>query len=271
MKIKKIWLMLLSILTTSTLLVGCKVNHDQVKPQQSQTVVIGIDDSFVPMGYREKNGTLTGYDIDLAKALFRKKGIKVDFQTIDWDMKETELRNHTIDLIWNGYTKNPEREKKVAFSHNYLINNQVLVTLKKSNISRFSDMKNKQLGVQTGSSGQESFNQTPKVLKNYIYHRTPVLYSSFNQAFIDLKVDRIQGLLIDSVYADYYVAHQARPADYQIIKGNFPPEYFAVGMRKNDFKLKKTVNSGLKELYQDGTMDKLATKWFGTTKDVVKQ
>jgi ABC-type amino acid transport substrate-binding protein len=70
-------------------------------------VIVGLDDSFVPMGFRERDGKLVGYDIDLAKAVFKQYGIKVDFQTIDWSMKETELKNGTIDLIWNGYSMTP--------------------------------------------------------------------------------------------------------------------------------------------------------------------
>ncbi len=70
-----------------------------------------MDDTFVPMGFREKNGSLEGFDIDLARAVFKRYGIKADFQTIDWSMKETELRNQTIDLIWNGYTVTPQRKK----------------------------------------------------------------------------------------------------------------------------------------------------------------
>lgn len=59
-----------------------------------------------------KNGQLTGYDIDLAKAVFKQYGIHVSFQTIDWSMNVTELRNGTIDLLWNGYSITPERKKK---------------------------------------------------------------------------------------------------------------------------------------------------------------
>lgn len=81
--------------------------------------------------FGKKNGKLVGYDVDLARAVFKQYGIKVDFQTIDWSMKETELRNGTIDLIWNGYTITKARAKSVAFSRPYLENQQILVTKKK--------------------------------------------------------------------------------------------------------------------------------------------
>ena len=62
--------------------------------------------------FRDKDGKLTGFDIDLATAVFKEYGINVEFQPIDWSMKEFELNNGTIDLIWNGYSKTDERAKK---------------------------------------------------------------------------------------------------------------------------------------------------------------
>lgn len=230
------------------------------------TVVIGVDDSFVPMGFREKNGKLVGYDVDLAKATFAQYGLKVDFQTIDWSMKETELRNGTIDAIWNGYTVTPQRAKKVAFSTPYLRNRQVLVTKRKQNIDSFADMKGKVLGLQTGSSAQTLLNQHPKLLKQYI-KGSPVTYDTFNDAFIDLNVNRIQGLLIDQVYAGYYVKHEPDPAAYRTIVGNFAGENYAVGLRKGDVTLKRKIDQGFVKLAKNGKLSQINHKWFGQDSD----
>ncbi|KRN29353.1 glutamine ABC transporter, substrate binding protein [Lactobacillus selangorensis] len=237
--------------------------------KQRKTVVIGMDDSFVPMGFRQKNGKLAGYDIDLARAVFKRYGIKVDFQTIDWSMKETELKNQTIDLIWNGYTVNHERAKKVAFSDTYLQNHQVLVSDKKAHIDSVNDMKGKTLGVQTSSSGLTSLDAQPQLLKDKIAKKTPVLYDNFNEAFLDLQAGRIQGLLIDSVYAKYYLAHLKNGDRYRVTATPFQPEDFAVGMRKSDKTLQKKINQAFAALYRDGTMRRISEKWFGED-DTVK-
>lgn len=215
------------------------------------------------MGFRAKNGQLKGYDIDLARAVFKRYHIKVDFQTIDWSMNATELRNRTIDLIWNGYTITPARKRAVRFSQPYLQNKQVLVTMKKNHLNQFSAMRGKTLGVQTGSSGYASLEAQPQLLKQYIKKQTPVLYSTFNDAFIDLNANRIQGLLIDRVYADYYIQHQSDPQAYRVVSGDFAPENFAVGMRKSDRVLQQKIDAALKALYQNGTMQRLSQKWFG--------
>ncbi|MFD1671127.1 amino acid ABC transporter substrate-binding protein [Agrilactobacillus yilanensis] len=236
--------------------------------QKRGKIIVGLDDSFVPMGFRAKNGTLKGFDIDLARAVGKKLNLKMDFQTIDWNMKETELKNHTIDLIWNGYTINSERQKKVLFSETYLNNRQILVTLKKNKIDGFAGMKGKVLGVQNGSSGQSDLDGQPALLKNSIKDKTPILYENFNEAFIDLNAGRIQGLLIDRVYADYYIAHQKDSSAYETNPGEFENEHFAVGMRKSDTELKAKIDGALKELYEDGTIQKISQKWFGANETV---
>lgn len=236
------------------------------KIEKKKKVTIGLDDSFVPMGFREKNGQLVGFDIDLARAVFNRYGIDVDFQTIDWSMKETELRNGTIDLIWNGYTINDERKKTVAFSQPYLKNQQVLVTKTSSKIDKPKQMKGKTLGIQSGSSGYEAFESQPKILKDYI--KTNIQYDTFNNAFLDLNAGRIQGLLIDSVYADYYIAHQKNPKMYRVISTGFQSEDFAVGMRKGDVTLQKKIDMALSELARNGKLNQISKKWFGTSKNI---
>lgn len=239
--------------------------------QKRHRVIIGLDDTFVPMGFRQKDGKLVGFDIDLAKAVFKQYGIEADFQPIDWNMKETELRNRTIDLIWNGYTITPERSKQIAFSRPYLANRQVLVTKKADNITSFKDMKGKVLGVQTSSSGASLLDQHPKMLKQYIKNQTPVMYDSFNNALMDLDAKRIQGLLIDSVYANYYIQHEKDPASYRTIEGGFTGEDFAVGMRKGDKTMKRKIDAAFQKLANDGELQKIEKKWFGTDRNSLVQ
>lgn len=228
--------------------------------KQNKTLVVGIDDSFVPMDFRQKNGQLVGFDVDLAKAAAKKLGLRADFQTIDWSMKETELRNGTIDVIWNGYTETKERRKKVLFTKPYLENQQILVTKKDSKINSYQKMNHKILGVQTGSSGYDDLMSYPKVLKKRI--KSSVLYDTYNEAFIDLKAGRINGLLIDSVYANYYLSHSKYKKEFQKVELPYPPEEFAVGISKKDPVLRNKLNRALESLKADGTISKLKQKWF---------
>lgn len=227
---------------------------------QKKQVVVGLDNSFVPMGFVKKNGQLTGYDVELARKVFQRYGIKVNFQTIDWSMNATELRNGTIDLIWNGYSITPQRKEKVAFSRPYLRNGQVLVVRKNSVIKTFAQMNGKELGLQTGSTAEQWYESKQSVLKA----KKAILYDQIPNSFLDLNANRIQGILLDEVYANYYLAHMAKKSDYRVIKNSqVPADLFAVGMRKGDKTLRQKVNASLLALQRNGQLEQLNEKWFG--------
>lgn len=231
--------------------------------QTDKKVVIGFDNTFVPMGFQDKSGKDVGFDIDLANAVFEKYGIKVQWQAINWDLKETELKNGNIDLIWNGYSKTDERESIVQFTKQYMVNEQVIVVKKSKNIKAISDLKDKVLGAQNGSSGYDIFNSNPEVLKNIVKNNDATQYESFNEALIDLENDRIDALLIDKVYANYYLKQQNKLEDFDILNAGFESEAFAVGARKADITLVNKINEAFHELYREGMFQKIANKWFG--------
>lgn len=233
------------------------------KYQQQKSITVGFDNTFVPMGFEEKNGNYAGFDIELAQYVSKKLGITVHFQPIDWDMKETELQNGTIDAIWNGYSATDERREKVAFTIPYMQNTQILVVKKTSGIHSVEDMTGKVLGAQNGSSGMLDFEEHPEVLKNRVKGGDADQYQSVNEAIIDLKNDRIDALLIDRVYADYYLTTEGIVDEYDTIPSGFESESFAVGVRPADKKLLEALNQAFKELYQEGIFQQISQKWFG--------
>lgn len=238
-----------------------KDNWSKYKSEKS--ITIGFDNTFVPMGFKDKSGKTTGFDIDLANAVFSEYGIKVKWQPINWDLKETELKNGKIDLIWNGYSITNERKEKVSFSNTYMKNEQVLVTKKTSNITSFSEMNGKTLGAQSGSSGYDTFISNPTILKDIVKDKEATQYETFTQALIDLKNNRIDGLLIDKVYANYYLEKEGILNQYNIIKSDYPGEDFAVGARKSDKILINKIDKAFKKQYQTGKFQEISNKWFG--------
>ena len=267
MKRKKIALVF--ALFFSFFLVACtqKVSDPKqdnwAKYQKQGSITIGFDNTFVPMGFEEKNGQYAGFDIDLAQAVSEKLGIQIKFQPIDWDMKETELQNGTIDAIWNGYTATDERKEKVAFTIPYMENQQVLVSKKSQNIHSIQDMTDKVLGAQAGSSGYLNFEGQPELLKNRVKDQKANQYQSFNEALIDLKNDRIDALLIDRVYANYYLQSEGILNDYNLFSAGFESEAFAVGVRPADKTLLAALNRAFISLYQEGKFQEISQKWFG--------
>ena len=118
------------------------------------TFVLGLDDSFPPLGFRDDNNEIVGYDIDLAKEVAKRLGVNFKAQPIDWDAKEMELETGKIDCIWNGFTITEDRKAALSMTFAYLDNEQVVVVRKDSGIKTLADMKGKIIGIQSGSSAQ---------------------------------------------------------------------------------------------------------------------
>ena len=268
-----------ALVLVGLVLVGCgetkekatsESNNKWAEVEKKGELVVGIDDTFVPMGFRDENDKIVGFDIDLAEVVTKELGIKAKFQPIDWSLKETELDNGTIDVIWNGYTVTDARKEKVDFTENYLLNEQVLVSLKESNINSFSDMKDKVLGAQEGSSGAESFENVPEVLKDYVKDNEAILFPTFTEAFLDLEAKRIDGLLIDKVFAEFYVSQQKDSSLYTISDSEYENENFAIGVKKGETELVDKLNEGLNKAYEDGSSIVVSQKWFGEDRLLTK-
>ena len=154
---KKIIILLVMAMT----ILMCSVEKTDKKETKNedklpQKVVIGLDDTFAPMGFKNEKGELIGFDIDLAKAVAEKLKIEVEFKPINWDSKIMDLNSGNIDLIWNGLTITPDRAKETEISKAYLSNNQIIIVNIDSPIKTKADLKGKIVGVQSQSSGEET-------------------------------------------------------------------------------------------------------------------
>jgi len=117
-------------------------------------MIVGLDDTFAPMGFRDNSGNLVGFDVDLAKEVGMRLGVEVRFQPIDWDAKVLELNAGTIDMIWNGLTITASRLEEMAFSNAYLANTQMIMVKAGSDIVSMSNLSGQKLGVQISSAAE---------------------------------------------------------------------------------------------------------------------
>ncbi|MDR1257548.1 MAG: transporter substrate-binding domain-containing protein, partial [Spirochaetaceae bacterium] len=144
----------LSVLAAAGSVVTCKKktagDESLQKINAKQKFVLGLDDSFPPMGFRNENNEIVGYDVDLAKEVCSRLGWDLVLQPIDWNAKEQELATGEIDCIWNGFTITDERKEALLFSPPYLKNAQVIVVKQSSPINSLADLAGKRVGTQTG-------------------------------------------------------------------------------------------------------------------------
>ncbi|MGX7419421.1 amino acid ABC transporter substrate-binding protein [Carnobacterium gallinarum] len=257
MKKKLIWI---SLLLLAVIIGGCS-SQPVAKEKGKEKVIIGLDDTFVPMGYRDSNGKIVGFDVDLANEFGKRMNMEIEFQPIDWSMKETELNSGNIDLIWNGYAKNAEREEKVNFSQTYLEVGQVIIVLKDSPIQTKADLKGKTVAAQQSSSAVSILaKDAPDLLKSFKGGEM-ITYASNNDVFNDLDSGRSEAIIVGGTYGRYTIK-QKGAEKYRILKDDFGVEEVAVGVRKKDTALLKKVNQALTEMKEDGTQEKIKAKWF---------
>lgn len=256
---KKNLFLLIILLIVSTLFLGCS-SKKLVAKKDKDTIVIGLDDTFVPMGFKNEKGEIVGFDVDLAKEAFKRMHLKVIFQPIDWSMKETELNSGNIDVIWNGYTMTPEREEKVAFTNPYLNNRQVIVTRSDSKIKNINDLKGKIVTTQDGSSSLDTLFEKPELTKTF-KNGEPILFDSFNDCFMDLEAKRSDAVVCDEILAQYYISKKD-PSKFHILNEDLGKESYSIGLRKNS-ELISTLNKTLENMKKDGTTANISKKWFG--------
>lgn len=228
--------------------------------EDDKTVVIGVDDTFAPMGFRDETGNLVGFDIDIATELLTRLGYQPEFQVIDWSMKETELENGNIDLIWNGYTITENRKEKVNFTQSYLDNKQIIVTMADSDINSKADLAGKTVAVQKESSAYEAVMADAKAASE-LNGGEPVQFDTNNDAFMDVEAGRSDAIVVDEVLARYYI--KLRGAEqYKILSEDFGSEQYGIGVRKSDTEFLAEIDAELTEMKNDGTFDELKSKWF---------
>jgi len=254
---KRIFAATLALLLVLT---GCGTSNSTDKDEAGTKLVIGIDDTFAPMGFRDENNELVGFDIDLARAIAEKMDIEIEFQPIDWAMKETELNGKNIDLIWNGYSITEKRKEQVAFSTAYLENRQIIVVLSDSDINSKADLAGKPLAVQKESSALEAVLAEPEVAAS-LEGGAPVEFDTNIDCFMDLEAGRSKAIVCDEVLARY-VMKQRGEEKYRVLEDNFGTEEYGIGVRKEDTELLSKLNAALDESFNDGTYDAVYETWF---------
>ncbi|MBP1556732.1 MAG: transporter substrate-binding domain-containing protein [Oscillospiraceae bacterium] len=166
-------------------------------------LILGLDETFPPMGYRDANGDIVGFDIDLATEVCARLGIKLKLQPIDWNSKEMELSTKSIDCIWNGMSITDERVENMNISKPYIANRQVVVTANDSGIAVKADLNGKKVATQAGSAALEAINAEAEAAGSADAFGKVTEYASFDDAWLDLKAGTVDALVIDEVYIRY--------------------------------------------------------------------
>lgn len=231
------------------------------KIKEKGEFVLGLDENFPPMGFRDAKGEITGFDVDIAKEVCSRLGVTLTLQPINWDAKEQELNTGNIDCIWNGFTITEERKQQVLFSKPYMKNRQVVVVMDKSGLSKLDDLAGKKLGLQAGSSAADALNGA-KDFKAKL--KETVEFDDNTTALMDLEKGGLDAVLMDEIVARYYITKESK--GYKVLDQELASEEYGIGFRKDDVQLMEKFQETLDAMAKDGKLAEISNKWF--SKDI---
>ena len=228
--------------------------------QDKGTLIVGITD-FEPMDYKDDDGNWIGFDADMAAGFAEYIGCDVEFVEIDWDSKQLELENKSIDCVWNGMTLTDEVINSMETSNAYCQNAQVVV-VKKDVMDKYADKEDCSelvFAVEAGSAGAEAV-----AAEGW----ESVEVNTQSSALLEVQAGTADAAVIDLLMAGAMVGEGTSFADlgYTV---SLTTEEYGVGFRKGS-NLAAELNEYFKSIYDSGEMKTIAEK-YGTQESIIEQ
>lgn len=246
--------MLASVLTMA---VSAKGSDDLLETIQKRgTIIVGLEGDWAPWSYVDENDELTGYDVEVAKAIADKLGVEIQIVPGEWDGLFAGMDAGRYDMVVNGVEVTEERADKYDFSTPYAyIRTALIVKGDNDSIKTFEDLKGKKTANSIASTYMnlaESYGATCYGVSTLDETLTMVL-----QGRVDATLNAIVS------FTDYMAQHP--DSNLKVVATTEDASNVAIPMRKGDetASLREAVNKAIDELREDGTLSELSTRFFG--------
>lgn len=222
-------------------------------------LLIGTEGTYAPFTFHDKNGKLTGFDVELATEVAKRIGVTPEFKETQWDAMFAGLDAKRFDMIANEVGIRPDRQVKYDFSSPYITSAAVLIASSDNNkVKKFEDMK----GLNSAQSLTSNYADIAKK-----YGAKIVSVEGFDQAVQLLTSKRVDVTVNDKLsFLDF--KKQKPDAPVKIVATSSDASQSGFMFRKSSNTLEDAVNKALKAIIDDGTYKKISEKWFG--EDVLK-
>ena len=227
---------------------------DQVKARG--TLRIGCEGTFPPFDSKDtKTGELVGYDVDIAKAIAAKLGVKPEFVTTEWSGIIAGLQAGKFDVIVNQVGATDARKQVLDFSPAYTYSGAELIQRKNDDrqFKSLEDLKGHKLGVGLGTNYMDMAKAVGGIdIKTY---------PGAPEYLRDLAASRLDAALNDRLMVAYLLKNAQLPLRPGAMVGSAPPS--AIPFKKGNPKFAKAIDDAMTQLEADGTFAKISDKWFG--------
>jgi polar amino acid transport system substrate-binding protein len=240
------------------LLIPAYASADQLADIKKAGVLkVAVIDQNPPFGLiDEKSKETVGYDVDIAKAIAGKLGVKLEIVGTNPANRIPLLQSGKVDLIVADLTNTPERGKVVDFSYTYFVSGQQILVPARSS-SKLADYATARVGAVKGTTGENQLKALfPKV--------KAISYDDLPQAFQALRSSNVQAITQDgSVLVDALARSQDK-AKFKILPDFLSTEQIGIGVKKGEKNVLNLVNGTLVSLEKSGAAAKIYDKWFGS-------
>ena len=224
------------------------------------TFVVGFDAEYPPYGYLdEATGDYTGFDLQMAEELCKRRGWTLVKQPINWDNKDAELDSGSIDCIWNGMTcSTPERVNAYTWSKPYVNNSIVIAVMADSEIQTPADLAGKVVIAQSNSSAEDALksDELKELAGSFAeLQRNP----SYDTCFMDLKTGAVDAVAVDIGVARFQLRNN--PDTFRILEEPISTEQYAIAFKLGNEALRDQVQETYDEMLADGTVMKIAQNY----------
>ncbi len=220
---------------------------------------VGMEIGYPPMEYLDEDGTTPiGFDVEVAYELGARLGIDVELVDTAWDGIFASLDADRYDLILSSVSITPERQENYNLTRPYIANKLVLVVANDLGIASPEDLADHSVAVQAETTSDDYMKtKMAEGLEVGDYY----VYDKIIQCFDELKLGRVDAVLVDSVVAAYYIGADADK--YSIVWENDEAEPLGICLKKGNDALTQAVEDAIDSMYADGTMSEIAIKFFG--------
>ena len=201
-----------------------------------------------------KTGEISGYDVDIVKAIARKLDAKVVIVPVAEKDRLSPLKEGAVDILAANLTKTKARAEDIDFSYTYFLTEQKFLA-KKGKVRWLTDLKDKRIGTVEGTTSEAN-------VRKALPQATIVLFSDYVPAFLALQKGEIEAITTDEAMLAPIMA-KADPGMYEIPDITISQEPYGLGIRKGDKALLDFVNKMLLEMEKRGEAKKIYDKWFG--------
>jgi polar amino acid transport system substrate-binding protein len=227
-------------------------------PAAGRTLVVGTDAAYAPFESQNEKGEIVGFDIDILTAIARKAGFEVKFVNTPWEGIFNTLQQGDRDLLISAITITEDRKQTMDFAGPYFDAYQLIAVKSDSKVAKFEDLKSLQVGVQTGTTGDEVV--TKLLGKDSTHVRR---FESTPLALKELEAGGVDAVVADNGVVANYVAHHANARFKTVSDSAFTPEQYGIAVKKGNDELREQLNKALAEIKTDGTYNSIYTRYFG--------